>query len=92
LGAFGYDPLAITSFRPEREVRDWLQRDPIDINRRVLIDWGVLTQPKAEAIEAEVRKEVSEAMDWSDKQPFCKPEDGLKNVFVEGTVMARQLA
>ena len=31
LGAFGYDPLAITSFRPEREVRAWMQRDPVDI-------------------------------------------------------------
>jgi len=92
LGAFGYDPLAITSFRPEREVREWLQRDPIDINRKVLIDWGVLTQAKAEAIEADVRKEINEAMAWSDNQPFCKPEDGLKNVFVEGTVLPRQLA
>ena len=34
LGAFGYDPLAITSFRPERELRAWMQRDPVDIARR----------------------------------------------------------
>ena len=24
------------------------------------------------------------------QQPMCKPEDGLKNVFVAGTVPARQ--
>jgi len=26
----------------------------------------------------------------ADQQPFCKPEDGLKNVFVEGSVLPRQ--
>jgi pyruvate dehydrogenase E1 component alpha subunit len=90
LGAFGYDPLAISSFRPEREVRAWLARDPVDICRKTLINWGVLDGPKADAIEAAVKKEVKEAFEWADKQPLCKPEDGLKNVFVEGSVPARQ--
>ena len=92
LGSFGYDPGAITSFRPEREVRAWLARDPVDINRKALISWGVLTQAQADEIEAGVRKEITEALAWSDQQPLCKPEDGLKNVYVEGTVIARQLA
>ena len=90
LGAFGYDPLAITSFRPEREVRDWLARDPVDICRNTLISWGVLDQAKAAAIEDSIKQEVKDAFAWADKQPMCKPEDGLKNVFVEGTVAARQ--
>jgi pyruvate dehydrogenase E1 component alpha subunit len=92
LGAFGYDPLAISSFRPEREVRAWLARDPVDISRKTLINWGVLDQAKAEAIEADVRKEVKDAFEWADKQPLCKPEDGVKNVFVTGSVPARQFA
>jgi len=90
LGAFGYDPLAITSFRPEREVRAWMQRDPVDICRNTLIDWGIIDQARAEEIEAAIRQEVAEAFAWADEQPFCKPEDGLKNVFVEGSVPARQ--
>ncbi|OGA60900.1 MAG: twin-arginine translocation pathway signal protein [Betaproteobacteria bacterium RIFCSPLOWO2_12_FULL_65_14] len=90
LGAFGYDPLAISSHRPEREVREWMARDPVDICRNVLASWGVLDRAKADAIEAAARKEAVEAFAWADKQPFCKPEDGLKNVFVEGTVPPRQ--
>jgi pyruvate dehydrogenase E1 component alpha subunit len=90
LGAFGYDPLAITSFRPEREVRAWMARDPVDICRNTLIRWGVLDQAKADEIEAAVKQEVKEAFAWADKQPMAKPEDGLKNVFVEGSVAARQ--
>jgi len=90
LGAFGYDPLAISSFRPEREVRAWLARDPIDIFRKTLINWGTVDQAGADAIEAAVKKEVKEAFEWADKQPLCKPEDGCKNVFVTGSVRAAQ--
>jgi len=92
LGAFGYDPGAITSWRPERELRDWLQRDPVGICRNTLISWGVIDQAKASAIEAAAKQEVKDAFEWEAKQPLCKPEDGLKNVFVEGSVAARQLA
>lgn len=92
LGAFGYDPLAITSFRPEREVRAWMQRDPVDIARRTLIDWGVLDAAGADAMEAEVKAEVAEAFAWAAQQPLCSPEDGLKHVFAEGAVLPRQIA
>lgn len=90
LGAFGYDPLAISSFRPEREVRAWLARDPVDIFRNILINWKVMDKAKTDEIEAATKKEAEDAVAWADKQPLCKPEDGLKNVFVEGTVPARQ--
>ena len=90
LGAFGYDPLAISSFRPEREVRAWMARDPVDISRNALISWKVLDRAKADAIEAAAKNEMIEAFAWSDKQPFAKPEDGLKYVFAEGSVAARQ--
>ncbi len=90
LGAFGYDPLAISSFRPEREVRAWMQRDPVDISRNILINWGVLDKARAEQIEAAAKREAQEAFAFADQQPMCKPEDGLKNVYVAGTVAPRQ--
>lgn len=90
LGAFGYDPLAISSFRPERELRSWMGRDPCDITRNVLVNWGVITMDRAMAIEAAAKQEAIDAFAYADQQPFCKPQDGLKNVFVEGTVAPRQ--
>lgn len=90
LGAFGYDPLAINSFRPEREVRAWMQRDPVDIARKILVDWGVLDEARAIEMEAEIKAEIEAAFAWANEQPLCTPEDGLKHVFTEGTVPARQ--
>jgi pyruvate dehydrogenase E1 component alpha subunit len=71
LGAFGYDPLAISSFRPEREVRAWMQRDPVVIARNILIDWGVIDAARADEIEASVKQEVSVAFAWAAEQPLC---------------------
>ena len=90
LGAFGYDPLAITHFRPEKEVRAWMQRDPVDIARRILVEWGIVDAARAAEIEEEVKAEITAAFEWGLSQPFCTPEDGLKHVFAEGTVPARQ--
>lgn len=90
LGAFGYDPLAISSFRPERELRAWMQRDPVNIARDILVDWGVLDADGAAEIETAVRQEVADAFAWAAEQPLCRPEDGLMHVFAEGTVEARQ--
>jgi len=90
MGSFGYDPQAITSWRPERELRAWLSRDPVDICRNTLVSWGVLDQAKAAAIETAMKDEVKEAFEWEAKQPLCKPEDALKHVFTDGTVAARQ--
>jgi pyruvate dehydrogenase E1 component alpha subunit len=92
LGAFGYDPLAISSFRPERELRSWMQRDPVDIARATLIDWGVMDETTADTMEMDVRAEVDAAFAWAAEQPLCTPEDGLKNVFAEGAVAPRQMA
>lgn len=90
LGAFGYDPLAITHFRPEKELRAWMQRDPVDISRRILADWGVMDAARAAEIEDEVKAEIEAAFEWGLSQPLCTPEDGLRHVFAEGTVPARQ--
>ena len=42
------------------------------------------------AVEAAAKQEAIDSFAWADQQPFCKPEDGLKNVFVEGAVAPRQ--
>ena len=67
-----------------------MARDPVDISRNALISWKVFDRAKADEIEAAAKKEMVEAFAWADKQPMCKPEDGLKNVFVEGSGPPRQ--
>lgn len=77
LGEFG------TNYRSDREVRAWMARDPIDKHRKTLINWGVLTEAQANKLEAEVKKEITEAFKFAEESPVPKAEDALKNVYVK---------
>jgi pyruvate dehydrogenase E1 component alpha subunit len=79
-GAFGL------GYRSDRELRDWMAKDPIERFRRFLLREEVLTAQAADEIVSGVRQAVEDAARFADEQPVPKGEDGLANVFAEGTV------
>jgi len=79
-GAFGL------GYRSDRELRDWMAKDPIPRFRRFLVAEKVLTEQRADEIVAEVRQAVEDAAAFAKAQPPPKPEDGLRNVFAQGAV------
>ncbi|MBI4658251.1 MAG: thiamine pyrophosphate-dependent dehydrogenase E1 component subunit alpha [Verrucomicrobia bacterium] len=79
-GAFGL------GYRSDRELRDWMAKDPISRFRKFLVSEKVLTEAGADEITAEVRKAVEEAATFAEAQPVPKPEDGLLHVFAQGAV------
>jgi pyruvate dehydrogenase E1 component alpha subunit len=79
-GAFGL------GYRSDRELRDWMAKDPIRRFRQFLVDEKVLTEERANKILEEVRQAVDDAAAFAEAQPVPKPEDGLLNVFAEGAV------
>ena len=79
-GAFGL------GYRSDRELRDWMAKDPIPRFRRFLVNEKVLTEERADQIVAEVGQAVEDAAAFAQAQPVPKPQDGLLNVFAEGAV------
>jgi pyruvate dehydrogenase E1 component alpha subunit len=79
-GAFGL------GYRSDRELRDWMAKDPIPRFRKFLVSEKVLTDQQADDMIAEVRQAVEEAAKFAHEQPAPKPEDGLLNVFAKGAV------
>jgi pyruvate dehydrogenase E1 component alpha subunit len=79
-GAFGL------GYRSDRELRDWMAKDPLPRFRRFLVSEKVLTEQQADERVAEVRQTVEEAVKFAEAQPLPKPEDGLLNVFAKGAV------
>ena len=79
-GAFGL------GYRSDRELRDWMAKDPIRRFREFLLAEKVLTAEGADKIAAEVGQAVEDAAKFAEAQPVPKPEDGLLNVFAEGAV------
>lgn len=79
-GSFGL------GYRSDRELRDWMAKDPIRRFRQFLVSEKLLTDAQAEQIVADTAKAVDEAAAWAASQPPPKPEDGLRNVFAQGSV------
>ena len=79
-GAFG------RGYRSDRELRNWMAKDPIRRFRGFLLSEGILTEQRADEIVAEVRQAVEHAAEFADRQPVPRGEDGLLNVFAQGAV------
>jgi len=79
-GAFGL------GYRSDRELRDWMAKDPIPRFRRFLVAEKVLTEQQADETVAQVGQAVEDAAEFAKNQPLPKPEDGLLNVFAQGAV------
>jgi len=82
----GVDGAFRLGYRSDRELRDWMAKDPIGRFRKFLVSEGVITEGRADEILAEVTQAVEDAARFAAEQPVPKPEDGLANVFAEGAV------
>ncbi len=56
------------TYRPDKEVAEWLARDPIPMYRQRLIDFGV-TEAQLAGVEEEVMRQVDEATEISKASP-----------------------
>lgn len=68
-------------YRPKGEVEALKAQDPIPRFRDHLISKGLLTDKEADALEAEVKKRVAEAVEFARSSPFPEPEEALEKVF-----------
>ncbi len=68
---------------PEELERD-RQVDPISRMEIGLIEAGILTEDRIEALRAEVKEEVDAAARWAQQQPDPAPESATKYVYFEG--------
>ncbi|MFQ5346519.1 MAG: thiamine pyrophosphate-dependent dehydrogenase E1 component subunit alpha [Rhodothalassiaceae bacterium] len=70
-------------YRPEEEVAEWLERDPIPRYRKRLIDFGI-AEAVLEAIEAEVAAAVDEATEAAKASPPPPVDLVHKDVWADG--------
>ncbi|HBY95377.1 MAG: thiamine pyrophosphate-dependent dehydrogenase E1 component subunit alpha [Ardenticatenaceae bacterium] len=74
--------LVVTAnYRTPEEIAEWKKRDPIPNFRRTLIDQGVLTEAEADRLEAQVRTEVEEAVEFARQSPFPEPAEAFEGLY-----------
>jgi TPP-dependent pyruvate/acetoin dehydrogenase alpha subunit len=62
----------------------WEERDPISKFERFLKERGIITAAGIEDLQKRINREIDEAIQIAEKDPFPEPEDCLKDVYYEG--------
>lgn len=68
---------------PPELFKFWQARDPIQNFERFLSERGVITSPGIQDIQKRINREIDEAIQIAEKDPFPEPEDCLKDVYYE---------
>jgi acetoin:2,6-dichlorophenolindophenol oxidoreductase subunit alpha len=71
-------------YRSKDEVDEWRKKDPILRAGAVLVERGVLTEADCHQIQAEVQKEVEEAVAYAESSPEPSLDSLFEDVFTEG--------
>jgi len=80
---FGHSRTDPATYRPEDEVRRWLERDPLAVTRGQLAGLGLPDHAVLEADERAARA-VSEAIAAAKAAPPADPADALTDVWADG--------
>ena len=84
LGAFGLP------YRSDKDLMAWIANDPLPKYRNTLVSIGVLTEEKANQMEADVKKRVAESIEFARNSPKPGQDMGLSNVYAQGAVAPSQ--
>jgi len=67
--------------RDEREIEEWVDRDPIEEFRVRLLEQGLLTEHLAATIDAEAQGEMTAARDFAEQSPFPDPAEAFEDLY-----------
>lgn len=70
-------------YRTEEEIDSWRKRDPIVIHTERLVAQGVATQEECDAVSAEEKAKVVEAVEFARNSPFPEPEALFEDMWAD---------
>jgi acetoin:2,6-dichlorophenolindophenol oxidoreductase subunit alpha len=79
-GHFEGDP---TTYRSDKEVKLWKEKDPIERFTKKLMEMEAVTQDELKAIEKDVSTAVEAAVSFAESSPFPAPEDAVHDVYTD---------
>lgn len=79
-GHFEGDP---TIYRDPEEVREWLNKDPINRLLEYIIENNVSTEEEIQSINEEVNKEINEAIKFAEESPFPPLESAVEDIYTD---------
>ena len=68
-------------YRSKAEVDEYRKKDPIPCFREYLIDHRIVDIPELDKIDAEVRKEIAEAVEFAKQSPEPDPTTAMEYIY-----------
>ena len=81
--SLGLGRIVRESYRTEEEVDQWKLRDPIDVHKALLLSQGFATQAEIDEVEAEVAKQIADAVAFARQSPYPDPDDLYDDLYAE---------
>jgi acetoin:2,6-dichlorophenolindophenol oxidoreductase subunit alpha len=85
---FGHSRTDPARYRPEDEVREWLERDPLILARHRLAALGVAGE-QIDAADARAERVVADAVEEARAAPDADPAEALTDVWADGSATWR---
>lgn len=77
-GHFEGDP---ATYKPTEEQAAWLEKDPIDKMRAYMLDNKVVDQAGLDKLDAQVDKEIADAITFADESPLPELESAVEDIY-----------
>ncbi len=76
IGALDRDP-----YRTDEEMEYWMGRDPITIHKELLIEHTMATEGEIEEVEAQMKAQIEEALEFARTSPYPEPEAIFEDMY-----------
>jgi pyruvate dehydrogenase E1 component alpha subunit len=73
--SLGLDRIRKDEYRTQEEIDEAMKRDPLSIHRAAMTNHGFATAEECDQIEAKVKIEIQEAVEFARNSPFPEPGD-----------------
>ena len=70
-------------YRSKEEVEAYKDRDPIEQVKYTILEHNILTQAELDEIDAKIKVQVQESVDFAEVSPFPDKSEAYKDVYVE---------
>jgi len=77
------------NYRSEAEINEWKKRDPIVLMRGELVRNRVVGEPEVTDVEAQVRVEVEQAVEFARNSPFPAADEAFDHVYANAFPITR---
>ena len=69
------------SLRTREELERWMNKCPVKVLERLLLDRGLMSNAAKERLHRDVRREIEEALDYARESPYPEPNEIARHVF-----------